>query len=57
MAEINKKQQNLESSLFPPGVWPFLRAKAPLEPLNEKEKVKAKKLRNSMILPKLLDDG
>ena len=31
-------------------------AKAPLGPLDVKVKVKAKKLRNSMILPKLLDD-
>ena len=43
----------------------FLVAKAPLQPLDEKEKVKVKmkvkvkgkKLRNSMILPKFLDDG
>ena len=36
----------------------FLGAKAPLGPLDEKEKekVKAKKFRNSMILPELLDD-
>ena len=40
----------------------FLGAKAPLGPLDEKEKekgkekVKAKKFRNSMILPELLDN-
>ena len=34
----------------------FLGAKAPLGPLDEKEKVKAKKFRNSIILPELLDN-
>ena len=41
--------------------WLFLGAKAPLGPLDVKVKVKVKvkpkKLRNSMILPKLIDDG